>query len=329
MARKARKYRRLPGRPFSLIDIRSLWQGPDHLLWVESIFFSEHYKRFFYRDIQSLVIRRNGTHWLWSALWGGLALTFGLFAALLPGTPYVSGIFTVVFLLTLGVNLALGPACSVYLQTAVQVQKLTTLKRVRTARKVIGRIKPLIEAVQGAWRQPQAFGAGAAARSDAPVDRAAETAPSESYRPVMHRLLFGILSLLGTLGIVQLLLKSLTVAVFDTLLHATIQILVIAALTRWYRQIKGSMIAKINWIALFFILIQTLVGYGLFLAVSFRNPLINYHHWEMFKLMFQLQTTDHPLALTANLVYAGGSMVLGLSGLLAMRRRRARSKDCP
>ena len=115
----------------------------------------------------------------------------------------------------------------------------------------------------------------------------------------------------------------------DTLLHAAVQILVIAALTRWYRQIKESMISRINWMALCFILFQTLVGYGLFLAVSFRNPMINYHHWEMFKLMFQLQTADHPLALTGNLVYSGGNLVLGLLGLIAMRRGRARAAECP
>jgi hypothetical protein len=330
MARKERKYRRLPGRPFSLFDIRSLWQGPDHLLWVESVFFSEHYKRFFFKDIQSVVIQRNGRHWLWTAVWGGLALTCGLPAVLLSGTHSVIAVFALLFLLALLVNLALGPGCSVYLQTAVQVQKLTNLNRVRTARKAIGRIKPLIEAVQGSLKQPQAFVAQAAVQASAPAETAAETSPSESYKPLLHRLLFALLVSLGSLGCLQLLVKNLAVAMVEILLHAAVQILVIAALTRWYRQIKGSMVSKINWMALCFIFFQTLVGYGLFLAVSFRNPMINYHHWEMFKLMFQLQTADHPLALTGNLIYAGGCLVLGLFGLLVMRRGRARARaeDC-
>ena len=335
MARKEREYKRLPGRPFSLFDVRSLWQGPDHLLWVETVFFKENYKRFFYKDIQALVMQRVNTHILWTFIWGAPALICGLLAYLLPGTSYVSGTFAVIFFLATAVNLAMGPACSVQLQTAVQIHTLTSLKRIRTARKTMARIKELVEAVQGPWeRQNQPAARQSADASSAPatgavpsVGRDGIAAVAGPFNPVLHRTLFGVLCLLGVSAFVQLQFKSLSLALVDTLLHSGAQIMVIVSLVRWHRQIRNTLIAKINWLAIVFISIQTLIGYGLYMAASFRNPMINYNHWAMFKQMFQLQSMDHPLALAANLVYAGGCLLLGCFGLLVLRRPSSSARN--
>jgi hypothetical protein len=333
MARKERKYKRLPGRPFSPFEVRSLWQGPDHLLWVESVFFKENYKRFFYSDIQSVVLQRTDTHMLWSFIWGAVALICGLIALLMPGTPYVSATFTAIFLLALGINLAWGPSCNVYLQTAVQVQKISSLKRVRTGQKTMARIKALVEAVQGPWEKQDSLNALSAApqagtsqvqTAGAPTaseNRDSKQAPAGPFEPRLHQVLFGLLLVLGTIGLIQLQLKSMPVAVLETLFHAATQIMVIIALVRWYRHLKGTLIIKVNWLALFFIAIQTIIGYGLYFAVSFSNPQISYHHGAMFKKMFELQWIDHPLALVGNLVYAGGSLLLGICGWLILRRQ--------
>ncbi len=331
MARKERKYKRLPGRPFTPFEVRSLWQGPDHLLWVESVFFKENYKRFFYSDIQCTILQRTGTHLLWSFIWGSLALICALIAFLVPGTPYVSATFTAIFLLALGINLAWGPSCTVYLQTAVQVQKISSLKRVRTAQKTMVRIKALVEAVQGPWERQKrmneltATHTGAsqtpsAGVSAASANRSRKGDPDGPFDPRLHLILFGLLLVLGIIGFSQLKFKSLPVGVMETLFHSAAQIMAIIALVRWHRHLKGTLIARVNWLALFFITIQTIIGYGLFFAVSFSNPQINYHHWAMFKKMFELQWTDHPLALAGNLVHTGGSLLLGISGLLVLRR---------
>ena len=63
--------------------------------------------------------------------------------AILWGTAFV---FVAVPLLA---NNVLGPACAVYLRTAVQIEELPSLNRVRRARKVVDRIRPLIVAAQG------------------------------------------------------------------------------------------------------------------------------------------------------------------------------------
>lgn len=335
MARKERKYKRLPGRPFTPFDVRSLWLGPDHLLWVESVFFKEHYKRFFYSDIQAIILQRTGTHLLWSLIWGALSVVFGLIAFLGPDVPYVSGTFTVVFLSALGINLVLGPSCSVHLQTAAQVQKISSLKRVRTAQKVMARIKAMVEAAQGPWKEQDGPELRAAAiktvtaaalpagLSPNPAIKGPGTDSEGSFNPILHQVLYVLLLTLGALGAIQLQLKNLPLAVVATLMHGSAQIMAIVGLARWYRQLKGTMISKINWIALVFLSILTIIGYGLYMTASFGHPQISYNHWAMFKEMFGLQYSDHFLALVGNLVYAGGGILLGICGLLSLRRKKS------
>jgi hypothetical protein len=336
MARKERKYKRMPGRPLTPFEVRSLWQGTDHLLLVESVFFKEHYKRFFYTDIQSIVLQRTDAHMLWSCIWGILGFLCGLIAFLVPGTPFISGFFTIFFLMLLGANIVLGPACTVYLQTAAQVQKLSSLKRVKTARKVMARIKALVETAQGAWddhnsglkanqtsvQVPTNQASSAGMPAGAPI-RSMEEVATVPFKPLLHQILFGLLLALGVMGTIQLQLKNLPLATLETLLHLAVQVMAIVALTRWHRQTTGTLIIKINWIALVFITIFTIIGYGLYLAASFSNPQANYHHWVMFKKVFELQWLEHPLTLAGNVIHACGSLLLGCFGLLVLRRRPA------
>ena len=47
------------------------------------------------------------------------------------------------------INLALGPTSACQIRTAVQVEDLPSLNRLRRARKVLNRVRPLVVAVQG------------------------------------------------------------------------------------------------------------------------------------------------------------------------------------
>jgi hypothetical protein len=332
MAHKKKAYKKLPGRSFTLIDAKTLWQGDNHLLYVESLFFRESYKRFDYNDIQTIILQRTGTHLIWSFTWGALALLFGIIAFLVPGPPYVSGTFFSIFILALVANLMMGPSCIVYLQTAVQLQKLSSLRRVRTACKAMTRMKSLIEEKQGPWEQNKSVEAqkpvvqtsknGAVRTPDAVpnADVMGEQAPKGPYNALLHQILFGLFTFLGMLGAMQLFLKSLPLGLLETLVHSAVQIMVIVALVRWFRHLKGTLIAKFNWLALVFIVVQTIIGYGLYMLVSIRNPEINYHHWAMFKMIFEMQMSGHPVALAGNIIFSGGSLLLGAFGLLVVQR---------
>jgi hypothetical protein len=146
-------YRRLPGRGTTLASYVRLYEGPDHLLQITSTGYSESYKRFFYRDIQALIIRRNRWFEYFAAGLGALTLLVALPATLAFANNRESAIvlFFVggIFLALLLGHWLLGPTCVCEIQTAVQTERLFGLSRVRRAQKFLGRLKPLIDAAQG------------------------------------------------------------------------------------------------------------------------------------------------------------------------------------
>lgn len=128
-----------------------LWLGPDHLLVVEHDGAKEYYRRFHYRDIQAIVVRRTA-EWVWLAVALGVALvSFGGLAVSLAPDPsmyfFLGG--AVLFAILLVAQLTAGPTCVCQLRTAVQTVDLVSLTRLRHARKMLDQLKPRIEAAQG------------------------------------------------------------------------------------------------------------------------------------------------------------------------------------
>lgn len=153
MAEVLPTYRRLPGRGTTLASYVRLYEGPDHLLQVTATGYSESYKRFFYRDIQALLIRRTRWFEYFAAGLGALTLLLALPAMLAFASNRETGIvlFFVagIFLALLLGHWLLGPTCVCEIQTAVQTERLFGLSRVRRAQKFLGRLKPLLDAAQG------------------------------------------------------------------------------------------------------------------------------------------------------------------------------------
>jgi len=139
----------------------SLWEGPDHLLFIDAggflFAYSETYKRIDYAKVQTINIARTSTFgWIAAAL-SILVLLAGLiFASLLSrsGAAATTGagvcLLVVLFVaILLIIHLVKGPTCVVKLQTAVQVVRLKPLKRLRSAQAVIARITELCRLHQG------------------------------------------------------------------------------------------------------------------------------------------------------------------------------------
>lgn len=148
-------YRRLPGRsPRFSFHRSSLWQGDDHLLLVKMRGYAEEYKRFYYRDIQAIILTPTNRATLISAVLAifagfpillflaGIIRHWGKVALILWGV--ISGLL----LLLLLINRLKGPTCRAEIQTAVQIERLTSLARVSAARKALALILPVIEAAQ-------------------------------------------------------------------------------------------------------------------------------------------------------------------------------------
>lgn len=136
-------------------SIRSnLWLGSDHLLLVVQDGYVEHYKRFYFRDIQAFIVHQTSLRTVWNGILAApLAICLiGLMLSLSSGgdvSRIVWAVFTAVFLLPLVVNNILGAGCACQLRTAVKVQHVSSLRRVRQTQMVFERIRPLIAAAQG------------------------------------------------------------------------------------------------------------------------------------------------------------------------------------
>jgi len=150
MPRGEKVYRRLPGREAGLLNYSRLWLGPDHLLLARTTFFSEEYKRFYFRDIQAVVTRRTERREILSVILAFTAIVFGVMSVFTTsGWRIFLSVMTGIVLLALLVNWLRGPTCVCHLRTAVQTEELSPLKRFRATRKVIERLKPTIEKAQG------------------------------------------------------------------------------------------------------------------------------------------------------------------------------------
>jgi len=149
MAEDKVRYKRLPGRGASLLEYHHLYLGPDHLLKVSSMWGQESYKRFYYRDIQAVVIRQTPLGDIATAFWAFLTVLFLALTLAATGTAQiVLGSFAGLFLLALLIHLAMGRTVKTILRTAVQVEPMPSLYRLPTARQVMRRLQPLIEEAQ-------------------------------------------------------------------------------------------------------------------------------------------------------------------------------------
>ena len=125
----------------------SLWLGKDHLLSVSSTRFSEDYKRFYFRDIQAFTIVQTRRREVWNLILS-ILLVLGVLIAAQSFSRMAALIVSLVGVPLLLYNNLMGPTCMVYIRTAVQVEELPSLTRVRRAQKVIARIRPLIQSMQ-------------------------------------------------------------------------------------------------------------------------------------------------------------------------------------
>jgi hypothetical protein len=141
-------YRKLPGLAVAPFRRQTLWLGPDHVLSVRTLPFTEHYRRFYFRDIQAIVLTESGSSVAYY-LYASAAFLLLMFVLLgyswHPFWATLCGIAGTV-LLTIGLRV---PNCACYLQTATGVQRLPSLGRMRAARKALAILRPAIEAAQG------------------------------------------------------------------------------------------------------------------------------------------------------------------------------------
>ncbi len=208
----ARSLRRLPGRSKKFASMRRtrLFLAPDHMLYLTRKPYSETSKRFYFNEIQAIAITqtsaRRNMNIILSTVTVLLAVLvawgFGFGAAFDIDQDFIILIIIVSpFLIALIINNALGPTCVTKLHTAVQIEELESLRRLRAAHKSINVIRQQIEAVQGQMT-PQMLdnsliGEGAIEASKHEIDLKRDEAARKEISPRVYSSLFYILIILG------------------------------------------------------------------------------------------------------------------------------------
>src|SRR5437868_5417157 len=147
----AAPYTKLPGRGWTWTGRARAWLGEQHILLVTGRTFFESYRRFFFKDVQAVIVRRTHIGKIWSGVW---ALVFVFFAGIALavndpiGTPVLVGI-AAPFGLAMIANLLLGPTCACYIRTAVQIERVPAVSRLRAARQFLAIVEPFIIEAQG------------------------------------------------------------------------------------------------------------------------------------------------------------------------------------
>jgi hypothetical protein len=140
-------YMRLPGVRRGFLRKATLWEGRDHVLLVRGTRFVEEYRRFYFKDIQSLQLAR--TFRLGSIGWLiTVPLICGWAALIIPWLRAAWVALAAGYLLA-RLYFAKQNGCCCYIQTAVSREELPSLFRVRAARAVFERLGQRIEKIQG------------------------------------------------------------------------------------------------------------------------------------------------------------------------------------
>lgn len=328
MARKPKTYRKLASSGFSAALRHSLWEGPDHLLWVESAILQEHYRRFYFQDIEAVLVHRTGRRTAWTWALGAPFFLFTAIAVFSDGIALFSIFMAALLAVLTAVQWLKGPGCRVYLQTAVQKYRIANLVRMRKALRVMDRIRASVEAVQGPLGEQNltdghVSGKPAEAEKGAAENQAvnAGTQDVASFGLRLHGFLYGLLLFFGLARGAQFWLKSVPLAVTDMVALLLTLALAIIVLARMRGRGRGSLLSRSAWLTLVFAVVHAMAAYGVFMAASLRSMesmKSPYDNWTVFKNFFQLQVEAQPVIETISIAIAVVSIALGVLGLFAV-----------
>lgn len=334
MASNHKIYRKLPGKKKSfLIGYYTLWQAVDHLLLVYSRFGIEDYKRFYFADIQSIITHKTITGKIQNLVISLFLLGFGTMLVALDGpAAMVGGIMAACFAIFLIVNWVRGPTCATYLQTAVQTEKLHSLYRLKSARKVMDRLKPLIEQVQGRLtpemlRQKASQGqkTGSDTLSALPPKRAVRNLRSESG--IAHLSLFSLILLDGLLVILNAEVQMSALTLASTFATMGIGVCVVIALVKQRDSNIPKALRNLTWTTLGFVCVSFLMGYIFTFLLAFKNPDIMGNQWKLIERIAAMSFFDNPIMASLNILALCGAFGLGVPGLIWVARHRKALKE--
>lgn len=142
-------YKKLSRKHGFLFYFNRLWMAPDHLLLVKEAGVVENYKRFYFTDIQSIIMMRTSLFSIGALCLPLVAIIlFGLSTTTEAGKPFLSG-FAILSIAIWIIHLLRGPTCKCWIQTGINKERLVMLNRVRQVLKFQHMLEPKLTAIQG------------------------------------------------------------------------------------------------------------------------------------------------------------------------------------
>lgn len=360
------KYKKLPGRGIkrgvSSLFVRCtarLWLGPDHVLCQYIKGYNEEYKRFYFRDIQAIAASTTGRGWIINSIFLGLvafiALIYGF--GVMTDSNSATTVYLIlgsVFLLPAIINTIMGPTSKGYLITAVTKEDLPSLCRMRTVRKVIRILRPLIEEAQGGISREELAGSLTASSPEAnhqalrthvrdvrPKARPSASGPSSAseigktynnYRGNLHMVLFAFILSDALLTTIDLTVISVAVTLLSTVVMLAASVMTVVCLVKQHGSSISQGLKRSTWGALAYIIIGYISGTVLYLYMIITNSVQStaMTQWEQL-MIFANYPADQDRFVTV--IYALSilmSLTFGIVGTLAyLRNRRAPQQARP
>ena len=317
-------YKRLPGRYRSSTGQRTLWLGADHLLAVDRVYFEERYRRFYFDDVQALVVKS-------TIRWHVTTLILAVLTLVLLAPGWISWqekeyeiaffalIPSLLCLIGLVVNLIKGKSCRCFLQMRVGMHDLPSIRRRRQAEMVLARIKPLINQAQKGLQVSDQNSSVTIKKA-----RQKEAEALQEYSGSWHSALFGvlILDLIGSAW--HLLSPGKALYVVNILLGVAVLLLTIAALVAQRNTRLPGSVRIATWTMLGTYVAFMVAGYFyVFFYFIMNDPSLLANQSKQFNALLSMQLLDHPFlaAITAAYVVIGiFCAVFGFLGIFRMRR---------
>ena len=338
MTVKFMKYKRLASNR-GLGKLHSLWLGEDHLLVVESTGYSEEYTRYYLKDIQAIISRRSSRGKALNAVSGSLAaisLLAGIGGYGNGPSPagIAAGIFAGFFLLLLIWNLFRGPTCRCLIRTSVGIDELPALDRIKSVRKVLKRLRPLIGRLQGEITTKEivlltdkAKDAPPTATAAAPAQRVAAAATpipgSISSRRLdsLPKAVFLLLIADAGISFLQTIHNSKPLVTLSTFVGLTFLSLAIIVLVRRQAFPAASRAKWLTWGGLATMMSGSVIGYFFMIILNlnkFKGGFTTQD--QIIDFYAAIEPSDHPTYAAFILTYAVITAVIGIAGMIALAR---------
>ena len=333
-------YRKMRATRNGIGSSSRLYKADDHLLSVESNIFTEKYYRFYFPEIQAIIVRRTDRGAIWSIVLALIALmmtTCSITAIPAGEWAPTPGYFTMALIAAgiMVVNMVKGPSCETHFQTSVTVQKVGALNRIKKTEAILPEIRSCIRAQQGSVTSEDIVRSTVIPEeeiitegSPAAATRIQEHEPAVRNPSRFHRFAFSMVLVNAALDGLWLFVHGVALQIAGSAGSMAAFGGVIAALVVQTKKNTSAYLRKLTWItfvsylALFAASYSVSIYYMVQSMVSGLSRNDDFNPFAFYTELVEKGPGDKPGLLAVVVISMGLSIVLGVMGLAAVNREK-------